>query len=177
MLDPSLRRREPLKSDAVTMLVDCHARIRHFSAMAIAFAEVEAPEHEIADAAERLHRYFAHALPLHAEDEDRSVLPRLRGRDAALDARLEQMHAEHERIYALLAPQLQAWQALSRKPDQLRAEAARLAPLARELQSLFEQHLEGEEQHIFPALQRYLDRAELGAIEQEIRERRRHTYR
>lgn len=177
MLDPSLRRREPGKSDALTMLVDCHARIRHFAAMAVSLAEVEAPEHEIADAAQQLHHYFAHALPLHAEDEDRSVLPRLRGRDAGLDAGLERMHAEHERIYALLAPQLQAWQVLSSKPAELVAAAPRLGPLARELQSLLEQHLDAEERHVFPALRTYLDRHELAAIEQEIRERRRHTYR
>ncbi len=177
MLHTSLRRREPGKSDALSMLVDCHARIRNFAALAVSLSELEARHDEIAAAAARLHRYFAHALPLHAEDEDRSVLPRLEGRDPELDAALERMHAEHERIYALLAPQLAAWHVLSEKPAQLVAEAPRLGPLARQLSTLFEEHLRAEEQHVFPALGTHLDRAELAAIEHEIRERRRHTYR
>ena len=86
------------------------------------------------------------------------------------------MHAEHERIDALLAPQLEAWQALVEAPSGLAERAPRLALLARELGELFEQHLDSEEQHIFPALRTQLDHAELAAIEQEIRERRRNQY-
>ncbi|HEX9400550.1 MAG TPA: hemerythrin domain-containing protein [Anaeromyxobacter sp.] len=39
--------------------------------------------------------YFTEALPLHARDEEESVLPRLHGRDSAVDAELAAMEREH----------------------------------------------------------------------------------
>jgi len=177
-LYPSPARREPQHFDAPSLLTSCHARIRHFSEMAVTLAEArDAPEHEIAEAARQLHRYFAQALPLHAEDEEESVLPRLAGRAAELDTRLERMRAEHVRIDELLAPQLEAWQALAKQPADLVTLAPRLSPLGRQLQALFGEHLESEEKYIFVALQTQLSHTELGAIEQEIRDRRRRTYR
>lgn len=178
MLYPSPARREPQHFDVPSLLTSCHARIRHFSAMAVTLAETtDAPEHEIAEAARQLYRYFAHALPLHAEDEDESVLPRLAGRTAELDSRLERMRAEHGRIDELLAPQLEAWQVLAERPAELATLAPRLSPTGRELRSFLGEHLESEEKYIFVALQKELSHSRLGAIEQEIRERRRRAYR
>jgi len=177
-LYPSLRSREVEPSDALSLLRGCHAHIRHFSSMAVTLAGSHgAPAHEVAEAARQLVRYFTLALPLHTEDEELSLLPRLRGRSAELDARLETMHAEHERIVALLAPQVEAWQALAEVPGGLAARAAVLLPEARELQELFERHLEAEEEHIFPALRTELDDEALDAIRAAIRDRRRDQYR
>ncbi len=176
MLYPSPTRREPQNSDTATLLVSCHARIRHFGEVAVSIAEAtDVPESEIAEAARQLHRYFTHAFPLHEEDEDKTLLPRLRGLSADLDTHLERMHTEHERIHELVDIQVEAWQVLAKQPNQLATFAPRLRPAARELEALLETHLEDEEQHIFVAL-RSLGRRELGEIEQEIRERRRHTY-
>ncbi len=178
MLYPSLRSREAEPSDALSLLSGCHARIRHFSSMAVALAgSPGAPADEVAEAARQLVRYFTLALPLHTEDEELDLLPRLRGLSTELDARLETMHAEHERIDALLAPQVEAWQALAEAPGGLAARAAELLPRARELQELFERHLLAEEEHIFPALRTELDDEALDAVRAAIRERRRDQYR
>ena len=73
-------------ADAVGLLLDCHERIRAFTAMASRLAAPGDPGPDaIRDAAARVHRYFAEALPLHAQDEEESLAPRLRGRDPDLD--------------------------------------------------------------------------------------------
>ncbi len=52
--------------DPEAMLLDCHARIRNFSALSVRLASPDvAAEGEIADAAARVHRYYTVALPLH----------------------------------------------------------------------------------------------------------------
>ncbi len=82
--------------DAVDLLLECHQRIRAFLDLAGLLGR---PGHEpaevAADAALRVHRYFALALPLHARDEEESIAPRLRGLDAAVDAELATMIGEH----------------------------------------------------------------------------------
>ena len=91
--------------DAAGQLLDCHERIRRFTEMAIRLAAAGgAPEPEVKDAATRVHRYFVESLPRHAEDEDRSIAPRLRQRASgerevieALDA-IDREHREHEAL-------------------------------------------------------------------------------
>src|SRR5574341_1715069 len=84
------------RSDAVDLLLECHQRIRSFLGLALRLGEAWAAEPaEVADAAARVHRYFALALPLHAQDEDQSIAPRLRGRDRAVDHELEIVAREH----------------------------------------------------------------------------------
>ncbi len=73
--------------DAVGLLLECHERIRSFLALARRIAEVgpSAPG-TVPEAAARVRRYFTEALPLHARDEEESILPRLRGLDPTVDA-------------------------------------------------------------------------------------------
>lgn len=176
MLYPSPTRREPQHTDASSLLTSCHTRIRHFCEMAVTLSKaIDAPHDQIAEVARQLHRYFTQAFPLHAEDEDKSMLPRLRGRDADLDERLERMHAEHGRIEKLVVDQLPAWEVLAERPAELPELASQLLPAGRQLQTLMDQHLESEEKHIFVALD-MLGRKDLEDIEREIRERRRQTY-
>ena len=76
--------------DAVGLLLECHERIRSFLALARRIAEVGPSEPgSVPEAAARVRRYFTEALPLHAQDEEASILPRLRGLDARVDAELE----------------------------------------------------------------------------------------
>ena len=64
--------------DPVDLLLACHMRIRHFGQLASALPGAqEAGAADVIDAAQRLHRYFTVALPLHVADEDESVRPRL----------------------------------------------------------------------------------------------------
>jgi len=157
--------------DVVALMLDCHGKIRHFVALARAAGEASAEPAEVADACAQARRYFAEALPLHIADEEESLLPRLRGRDAGLDRALAAMHDEHEahgpHVTALL-------EALTRVHDAPTDAALRgqLASSAAALARSFDAHLEAEEQHVFPALRSLLSEPEQHAILGELRARR-----
>jgi iron-sulfur cluster repair protein YtfE (RIC family) len=146
----------------VSRLLECHERIRRFTAMATRLAgALEAPAAQVVEAAAQLERYFATALPLHVADEDGTVLPRLlaAGPDGPVREALEQMEQEHRLIDALLLPQLEAWRRLQAQPGQLPALAPGLVERALRLGEAMEPHLQREERIVFPALERLLPRA------------------
>jgi hypothetical protein len=158
---------------AVDLLLECHDRIRSFLALALRIpGAVEEDPTLVAEAAGRVRRYFVEALPLHARDEEESILPRLRGADPRVDAALAAMareHLEHERPLGALVAECEL---LSRDPGRLRERAASVAGPARELEAHFAVHLRGEEEVIFPAVRRLLDPAADLAVVGEIRRRR-----
>jgi hemerythrin-like domain-containing protein len=146
-----LGRRHPSNGSVVELLRDCHARIRGFTALAIRLAQAAATPAERADAAERLHRYFAIALPLHVADEELSLRPRLEPTASAeLRDALGEMTSEHAQSDALLANLLPSWDSqrggLSHSPTTLAA--------ARAFDDLMERHLAREERIVFPAVER-----------------------
>lgn len=160
--------------DAVDLLLECHARIRHFLALARRLGEArDGSPGTLADAAEQVHRYFTVALPLHAQDEEQSIAPRLRGREAALDADLDAMvreHGEHQRpLGALVAACAEIGRDPSRHPELCGGVVGATAELERH----FQEHLSREEEVILPAVRRLLDGATDAAIVKEIRLRRR----
>jgi iron-sulfur cluster repair protein YtfE (RIC family) len=159
--------------DAVDLLLECHVRIRTFLGMARRLAEgASAPPDEIAAAALRVHRYFTQALPLHALDEEESILPRLRGLDPEVDRELATMvheHAEHARPLEALVG---ACAALAREPGRHAALAATVGGATAELERHFGAHLTREEAVVFPALRRLLDAEADAGIVREIRARR-----
>lgn len=159
--------------DAVDLLLECHGRIRHFLAMARRIGEAPVGDvAEVADAAGRVVRYFTQALPLHARDEEDSILPRLRGRDPALDRALADMAREHGEHEPPLAALVAACAAVARDPARHAALAGDvLAPTA-ELERHFAGHLAREEEVVFPAMRRLLSPADDAAIVAEIRRRR-----
>ncbi len=159
--------------DPVGLLLECHQRIRTFAALASRLAAAaDAGPDEVRDAAQRVRRYFAEALPLHAEDEEESILPRLRGRDPALDEALATMAREHREHEAPLARVRAACRTLERDPAALPRVAGPLAAAAAELAAHFDQHLAREEAVIFPAMRRLLPASDDAAVVREMRARR-----
>jgi iron-sulfur cluster repair protein YtfE (RIC family) len=159
--------------DAVDLLLECHARIRAFLDLARRIADaIEADDATLSDAAARVHRYFTEALPLHAEDEERSILPRLRGLDAQIDAELLEMSREHSEHAGPLGALVDACRALAADPGRHAEVAPAIAAAARALEEHFVRHLRREEDVIFPAVRRLLDAAADAAIVREIRARR-----
>jgi iron-sulfur cluster repair protein YtfE (RIC family) len=160
-------------SDAVDLLLECHVRIRAFLELARRLAEAgtEAPA-SVAEAAARVRRYFTEALPLHAEDEEESILPRLRGLDPRVDAELDLMAREHREHERPLSELVTACEHLARAPERLPALAPAVAGAAAELERHFAAHLAREETVIFPAMRRLLERETDAAIMREIRGRR-----
>ena len=159
--------------DAVDLLLECHGRIHGFLALARRLGEARsAPADAVADAAFRVHRYFTVALPLHAQDEEGSIAPRLRGRDPAVDAELVSMIREHQEHEGPLSALVGACADVSRDPGRHGALAVVIERSAGELERHFAAHLAREEEVIFPAVRRLLDGAADAAIVKEIRLRR-----
>jgi hemerythrin-like domain-containing protein len=152
------------------MLVDCHARIRRFCALAKRLAEGGRPEH-IRDAAAQLRRYFGLALPLHIRDEDESIRPRLeRLGDHTVMAALDAMTHEHDAADIAVAELLEQWDAITREPSDARCFATHKPTVWLDRHLLA--HLHDEETRIFAALDR-LPHAQWDAITAEMKARRR----
>jgi iron-sulfur cluster repair protein YtfE (RIC family) len=154
---------KPTVTGAAGMLLECHARIRSFSKLAVQLAT--ASPCEIGDAAERVHRYFTVALPLHIADEELSLAPRLRRFAPETAAALEVMEREHRVHEERLVRLCEFW----------RGDVTRLSSTLAEaelLQRGLEEHLLAEERAVLPALVRLPSGEELTLID-EMRGRRR----
>jgi hemerythrin-like domain-containing protein len=169
----TLGRRPAQLPDATTFLTDCHARIRHFTAMALRIASAAtSPPQEVAEAARAVHRYFTVALPLHVADEDLSLLPRLRPVAPALEGALARMEDEHLAIEEAVAEMAPLCSVLAEEPERLGELGEALAEKARALEALFEPHLREEERTIFPAIRQHLPPDEQAILLAEMRARR-----
>lgn len=166
---------EPPPGDAIDLLLACHARIRHFTAMAGKLAEARdvAPS-MIEDAARALSRYFGVALPLHVADEDVSIALRVDGRPMPAEVRqaLDAMMVEHAAIDRLLEELLPSWRRLAEAPEELELVRAALAKSTPPLACFMESHLAREEADIFPWLRKALGPEGLAALADELRARR-----
>ncbi len=165
--------RPAVPADAVEMLLECHVRIRAFLGLAGRLAASRGlPPEEIADAADRVQRYFAQALPLHAQDEEQSILPRIQGRDPAVDRELREMRREHGEHVLPLERLTGLCGALAADPERLSELAPAVGLAGSLLASLFAVHLDREERVIFPAVRRTLGRDEDARVVAEMRARR-----
>lgn len=155
----------------LTWLSDCHERIRRFGELlerVASDATLALPER--AEASRQAARYFHEALPLHVADEEESVLPRLRGVDAAVDAALDDMVRQHLEHGPLLREVLELAGQLATTPSDEAARAA-LAPLAARLRLELEEHLILEERRWFPLVAAW-SAAEQQDVARELRQRR-----
>jgi iron-sulfur cluster repair protein YtfE (RIC family) len=164
--------RKQRSEDLAGMLQDCHARIRQFIALGIAVGErADAPDEEVVEACDRMRRYFVEAFPLHVRDEEESILPRLRGRSAEIDAALDRMHDEHALHDEPLRRVLDLVASVRADPRKTTDRAA-LARTSAELQADLERHLAAEEAIILPAVRKLLSAEEQQAAIDELRARR-----
>lgn len=166
--------RAPAPTDVAGSLRACHARIRHFTALAARLAEpAEAPVEQVRDAADEVRRYFAEALPLHVADEELTIAPRLRGREVDLDRALDRMAEEHHEHDAPLAALLAICERLVADPGSRDRERAELAAVVDHLRGAFDAHLREEEALVIPAIGRLLGADEQAAVKAAMAERRR----
>ncbi|MEK9952050.1 MAG: hemerythrin domain-containing protein [Curvibacter sp.] len=158
------------------MLTACHERVQRTLALLerlIAHVDRHGHDTQSRSAAADVLRYFDLAAPLHHQDEELHVFPALlAGQDAALQAVVRRLQAEHremETLWAALRPTLLRWcDAGAREmPDAaLRAQAARFA-------QLYAGHIPLEETLVFPGAQAGMDAARQAAMGQEMQARRR----
>ena len=165
--------------DPMGMLADCHRRIERFLAVLCRVAERREPgalSSEEKQAVEGALQYFREGGRRHNADEEESLFPRMRqaGSDA-LAARLaeidnlEEEHREAALLHASLDKLYTKWIAEGvlgeTERKQLRHNAARLA-------RLYAEHIQVEEQQIFPLAARLLNRETIAAVGSEFRARR-----
>lgn len=155
------------------MLLECHQRIRTFTHLAQDIGRrQDLAGAEVIDACQRCDRYFREALPLHVEDEEKSLLPRLTDAGAEVKDALAAMCAQHLEHVPLLHALLESLRAVQGDPDvvqhrqRLQASASHLAPA-------FEKHLMLEETIVFPAVRCRLPGDVQDRVIQELRARRR----
>lgn len=158
--------------DLPDLVLDCHERIRHFSTLAVRLARERASDDERRGVASSIARYFEQALPLHVRDEEESILPRLHGRDAEVDAALASMRDEHADHEAWRAELVARTREISIDAATYESHVERLRALAPDFQDALLAHLEPEERIIVPALTRLLTVEERRAILGEMRARR-----
>jgi iron-sulfur cluster repair protein YtfE (RIC family) len=164
--------RRPHREDLLGLLLDCHQRIRTFLRLAQEIGRREGlPESEVVDACRRCESYFVEALPLHLEDEEQSLLPRLVNIRPDLDSALEAMHSQHAAHEALIDDMLTALREVRRAPADA-ASRDRLRSTATLLAAELEDHLSVEEQVIFPAVESLLAAEVQAEVIAELRARR-----
>lgn len=162
--------------DPIGMLKDCHRRVEHFLDILCRVVS-EAPgralnsgEQSAIDAA--LH-YFSESGPRHNMDEEESLFPRLRSLNAAAVLadvrRLESEHHHAATLHDQTAQLYTSWIV----DGFLNAEAtARLQAITRNLRDLYREHIQIEEEVVFPFAEKQLDRNALATIGVEFKLRR-----
>lgn len=169
----TLGKKDKERQDALGWLLSCHQKIRDITALTKRLVSAEAASlSEIPEAAERAHRYFTIALPLHERDEEDSLFPRLFGREPTLDQALLTMKEDHQSINEQLSGLVPALARLIQAPSSLLSLRADLTLWVERLSALWETHLTREERIIFPAAERFLSLEELATILEEMKERR-----
>jgi iron-sulfur cluster repair protein YtfE (RIC family) len=156
------------------VLLKCHERIRHFTTVSLRFAHsAHASPRLVRDAASALRRYFGTALPLHERDEEDCITPRLLESRSGpqLEHVLARMAGDHRAIDETLAKLDELWARVMTQPSALATVGEPMHALARSLASLFESHLQLEEEKIFPAIA-LLPEATRKILLGEIRDRR-----
>lgn len=169
----------------IGLLGDCHRRIERFLDTLIRVTEVIGSEplsDEARNALETALRYFRDAGPMHTEDEEESLFPRLRqiasGSDENADkatqalAIVERLHTDHEKadkrhlaIDAIGRRWLEAGQLPADEVQQLRHEL-------RDLRAFYTAHLAAEDDELFPLSESLLSQSQLNQMGQEMAARR-----
>lgn len=173
----SIRRRAPLPPERepdvlLQLLLACHARIRAFACLAEEMGRRRdlAPR-EVVEACQRCVRYFEEALPLHVQDEEKSLFPRLANKDSPLDDCLVTARAQHGEHAATTEALLAALRATALAPDDARVRRL-LERIAQRQMLALDEHLGLEERSVFPAIDEHLSATDRELVVAELRARR-----
>ncbi len=166
-------------ADPLGLLSDCHRRIEHFLGLLItvtADARGGALTGEQREALVAAGRYFREAAPLHKEDEERSLFPRMRDsrekqvRTAlATIEELEQDHAVLDRGHVEVDALIERWMDEGSLPA---TDVQRLVTVLEELRAIYEHHIAIEDHDVFPLAGRTLDAPAIAALGREMAARR-----
>jgi iron-sulfur cluster repair protein YtfE (RIC family) len=141
-------------NDIVDLLLACHRRIVEHLVIArrIANADATTNPESIRMAAHRVRRYFGDAFPLHKQDEEDDIFPRLLGRGDELDAAIGELIRDHDVHDAQVAAIVELCARIEHDPTQHRALASRLTDTVQALGHELDAHMKLEERIVFPAI-------------------------
>lgn len=162
--------------DPIGMLVDCHRRIERFLQMlciVVNRAQGKALTEEEVSAVQSALQYFRAGGRRHTADEEESLFPRLRTGPAAGSfeqlADLENDHRQADDLHRSVETLCSIWIADgSLGPE----DTQRLQSHTDQLKHIYEQHIQLEEQIVFPRAGAILDSRTIAQIGQEFQARR-----
>lgn len=162
------------QEDAVDLLIGCHERIRHFTAVAVKLAHAQgASPAEIREAAASVHRYYSVSLPLHEADEDHTLHPRLGVvADEKLRHALLAMADQHQAIDGLIERLVPLLILVRSNPSAISEVGSEMCSITKTLDEAFRGHLQMEEEAIFPAIRSLLPESARTEILGEMQARR-----
>jgi hemerythrin-like domain-containing protein len=143
--------------DPLGLMSDCHRRIKRFLRVLVTITRRTRGDRldpDERDAFATALRYFREAAPLHTEDEEMSLFPRLRalngGTGRPMRSRLDRLHEDHERAalhHAAVDSLGSAWLAA----DHLeRTDGAVLRWAVDRLAAFYRRHIAHEDGELFP---------------------------
>lgn len=156
-------------ADPVAAFRACHERIRTFTAGLQRIAALpDLSDPRVPSAAAQARRYFGEGLPLHADDEDLSLAPRLLRVAPECAPLLADLERDHRQIDACLATLLPLLGTLA---EEGRVPHATFRVSVSFLSNLLLPHIAREEDELFPLCARLSDE-DRTAIARELVERR-----
>jgi len=163
------------------LLSDCHRRIEMFVDLLEAVGKaIDRPaSDEIRRTLTSALRYFREAAPKHTADEEESLFPRLRRvqdpeAQAAL-AKLDQLEKDHESAERLHAEVERLGQLYLTRGTLTPAEAEEYRNAVASLKRMYRQHIDIEDQVVFPIAAQMLPERDQKVIGEEMAARRRNS--
>lgn len=163
--------------DPLGLLTDCHRRIERFLEQALRVAEQvqggplrEGQHGALAGSL----RYFREAAPLHTQDEEQSLFPRLRASERCrpLLERVESLEVDHRRADEAHAEVDRLGRRWLSEGALSAEEVGRLVNLLRGLRETYRAHIATEDQEVLPAAGELLDPGSLAEVGREMARRR-----
>lgn len=161
--------------DVVEALQFAHTESLHMLGLAEALETCSATP-STAAAAARVEAYLQSGLMRHLADEEQSLAPRLKGHHEVVDRALATMRSDHFREAAMASRLAGLCGLIGRDVNRLHGLRFSVAQAVSELKTLVVRHQELEESIVFPALRRFLGRAQLDEIDAEMLARTRQPF-
>lgn len=160
-----------INRDVVECLLEAHVETRQVVSLACALSSRSATA-DSRETAQHISDFVEWMLPLHCDDEERSIAPRLSGRNATVDGALSRMQRQHRALEAPLTRLRLICRMIARDVSRLHVLRFELATAAEDVQRRLDEHQAFEEAAVFPALKKLLYVDELESIAGEMRTRR-----
>ncbi|MFT3711819.1 MAG: hemerythrin domain-containing protein [Archangium sp.] len=157
--------------DVIEVLLEAHVETRQIISLASALSSRSATA-DSRETAQHISDFVEWMLPLHCADEERSLVPRLEGKNATVDSALKRMQLQHSTLEAPLTRLRLICRMIARDVNRLHALRFELSNAADDVQRRLDEHQAFEESAVFPALKKLLYVDELESIADEMRARR-----